>query len=362
MLLTYLLLRFIRRRFTEPPSFFPESLKNKWRAWTPGTYTNPAPTTRLPSTRSARRNQRRNPPLASRGVDRNTSVRSVMTLPAYRELAAEDRERTIGREGERGGMDVVLEFAESQEEEEEHREQHMQTLYEIRLARQLERTIQRESGDLGDLSLAGGRPGSSGSSVRLVPPEPPVSTTALMQALQSITERERRLSKVQYAEIGVARHDGTRVRPSMDSIAERPLLGDAASVGFNGNGSIRSSYQSHGRTGSGVSVGSMGTPERRGSDEIMRMGSNRPSLDTRRSTTGGRPESEQGLLQAPPPAFVDQSAYDGSEWGPPPDYTSPVETRNYGVNNLPVLRIDTGTPSPGVSRAPSPMPLPQFQH
>jgi hypothetical protein len=287
-------------------------------------------------------------------VDRNTSVRSVMTLPEYRPIAAADRERTIGREGERGGIDVVIEFPENQDEEESRREEHMQTLYEIRLARQLERAAARESGDI---TTAVRRPGSASSSVRMVPPDPQANAATLMAALASITERERRLSKVQYAEIGVARHDGTRVRPSMDS--DRPLLDGSAPMG-TGGGSIRSGYQAHGRTESGLTLASdTGTPERRRSDEIIRMGSAQPSTDARNP----RPQSEESLL--PPPPFPSGPSpaveYDGGEWGPPPCYTSPVETRNLGVEGLPVLRIDTGTPSPGVSRAASPQPQQQLQ-
>ncbi|KAI5858713.1 hypothetical protein BZA05DRAFT_423323 [Tricharina praecox] len=320
----YMILRHCRKRQREPPRFLPETLRKRWREWNPGTYTSPGPTPRHPSTRNSARNRhlRNNAGGMGAGVDRNTSVRSVMTLPEYRPIAAADRERTIAREGERGGIDVVIEFPETIDEEENRREEHMQTLYEIRLARQLERAAARESGEL-SAAAAMGRPGSSGSSVRLVTPDPPVSAAQLMTALASITERERRLSKVQYAEIGVARHDGTRVRPSMDS--DRPLLDAGAPMG-NSGGSIRSTY-AHGRSESGISYSSA-TPERRGSEEIIRMGSARPSTETHR------------------------------ESGPVAD-----ETRNRGIDTLPVLRvetnqtlptlrIDTGTPSPGgMSRA-----------
>jgi hypothetical protein len=286
-----------------------------------------------------------------------------MTLPEYRPIAAADRERTIGREGERGGIDVVIEFPETVDEEEHRREEHMQTLYEIRLARQLERAAQRESGEVSAAAAAGagGRPDSSQSSIRLVTPDPPSSTAQLMAALASITERERRLSKVQYAEVGVARHDGTRVRPSMDS--DRPLLEGPAPMGTSG-GSIRSVYHAHGRTESGTSyLSGIGTPERRGSDEIIRMGSARPSIDNRGAE--GRPslnvgrESQDELLPPPPPfpeITQPPAVYDGGDWGPPPDYASPVETWNHGIEGLPVLRVDTGTPTPGVSRVPSPQP------
>src|ERR1041384_6374266 len=48
-------------------------------------------------------------------VDRNTSVRSVMTLPAYRHKATEE-EQVLGREGERDGIDVVVELPTAEDE------------------------------------------------------------------------------------------------------------------------------------------------------------------------------------------------------------------------------------------------------
>ena len=56
------------------------------------------------------------------GVDRNTSIRSVMTLPAY-SSAARENERVLGREGERAGMDNVIELPETQDEEEMQRDE-----------------------------------------------------------------------------------------------------------------------------------------------------------------------------------------------------------------------------------------------
>ncbi len=63
------------------------------------------------------------------GVDRNTSVRSVMTLPAY-SSAARENERILGREGERGGIDNVIELPETVDEEERVREEEMESLYQ----------------------------------------------------------------------------------------------------------------------------------------------------------------------------------------------------------------------------------------
>ncbi|KAF2785605.1 hypothetical protein K505DRAFT_6412, partial [Melanomma pulvis-pyrius CBS 109.77] len=77
------------------------------------------------------------------GVDRNTSVRSVMTLPAY-SPAARENEQILGREGERGGIDTVLEFPETNDDEEQRREGEMESLYQIRLARRREAAEREE--------------------------------------------------------------------------------------------------------------------------------------------------------------------------------------------------------------------------
>jgi hypothetical protein len=78
------------------------------------------------------------------GVDRNTSVRSVMTLPAYSRSVREN-ERVLGREGERAGMDNVVELPETAEDEESQRNDEMESLYQIRLARRAEVKPAREA-------------------------------------------------------------------------------------------------------------------------------------------------------------------------------------------------------------------------
>ncbi len=61
----------------------------------------------------------------------------------------------------------------------------------------------------------------------------PLSVLTVDQATR--LERERRISSVSYADVGLARHDGTRVRASSDS--ERPLLDGAVPMGLGGAGS-----------------------------------------------------------------------------------------------------------------------------
>jgi len=265
-------------------------------------------------------------------VNRVESVRSIMTLPEYRAVPLPDRERTIGREGERGGIDVVVEAPETAEEEEERREEHMQALYEIRLARQLERAAERESaqngGRGGNAARAAASPRNRGNS----------SASSLAATLAAVQERERRLSEVSYAEIGVARSDGSRVRASSD-VSDRdslPLLDAGAPMGMGD--SIRSGRSSHIRTNSALSLTStLDAPERRRSDEIFSMGSARPSLDNRDSIHDNVHDSVPS--DRPP-------GYSGDlDWGAPPEYPGIVEDGR-GDMGVPVLRVETASPDP----------------
>lgn len=253
-------------------------------------------------------------------MDRVTSVRSIMTLPEYRPVAEPDKERTIGREGERGGIDVVIEFPESTTEEEDRREEHMAALYEIRLARQLERAEAREAAAHGSRrnrdrhgsSPAGGR-NRDGS-----------SSTSLAAALAAIQERDRRLSNVAYAEVGYARPDGTRVRADSASSDNLPLLSSGASMGHARNISTDS----------------------------VEMFSARPSTDTR--TVRGSMDSRRPVasmldirdtLSDRPP---DYGSAPPSE--PPPDYEQLHEGHEVGLGGrhmqVPLLRVESASPEP----------------
>ena len=134
------------RRTHENPKYIPTSyLKRVWSSWKPEgstAYRKSTGTSHLEPISGSDRNRRsRNPPSSfnaaamrraegSGGVDRNTSVRSVMTLPAYN-VDAGETEQVLGREGERGGIDVVIEHPESQVDAEALREQEMEALYQV---------------------------------------------------------------------------------------------------------------------------------------------------------------------------------------------------------------------------------------
>lgn len=213
------------------------------------------------------------------GVDRNTSVRSVMTLPPYHQNAMQN-EQVLGREGERGGIDVVIEFPETVDEEEEQREAEMEALYQVRLARRREneeraerrrlRTEARERGDFVALReiAAQARAANEGRAGQTVE-----ELRAEHERLKK--ERQRAVSSVSYADLGVARHDGTRLRSNSHDSERTGLLGDAASI-------AASSYY-HRRDRSASSILSIDT-----------MNSDMPSPRLTRSRADSRPESPPG--------------------------------------------------------------------
>ncbi|KLJ13694.1 hypothetical protein EMPG_11375 [Blastomyces silverae] len=350
-LFIYYLLRTLRYRNVEPRFIPTQYLKNKWRNWLPKTAYGQVPGA-IPATRQARSNQSQNTSYRGAGddgVDRSTSIRSVMTLPTY-SPAPKATEQIIGREGERAGMDVVVEFPESVGEEEARREEQMESLYQIRLARRQEiadrerrrqeRTEARERGDWGRLeelrreSRARNRNGSDGST------NP--SAAALIAEHQS-RGRDKRVASVTYAEVGHVRHDGTRLRASSQESDSRPLLDGASSMGTGGNSSLTSLLSgARQRATSGSSLFSNAT--------------NQSDHDTPRGSTTPV-EADIGDSNIPQPP-----QYDQLDWGDVPEYQSPTLERGQGPRLPPALAvpsIEIESPTPGSSTPVTPVsPLP----
>ncbi|KAI9766608.1 MAG: hypothetical protein M1840_006419 [Geoglossum simile] len=340
-------------------------LKRKWDHWNPSSVYTPAQSydgvgAPLPATRTRRRTPGRGTAPISNdagstdtaAVDRNTSVRSVMTLPAYRPNPRED-ERVLGREGERGGIDMVIEFPETAGEEEARREEEMDNLYQVRLARRAEiaerqerARLRREARDRGDwatyeaLRAAGRQRAASSNSGT---PAAGSSTSSLSNTLAadaSHRDRDRRVPSVSYAAVGLARHDGTRVRAN-SSESERPLLSSAASMG--GQMTPR-----HDRAASLLSVSTAASAE----DNSIPSVSEVIQLGTRTPTRAQHLEADVGEQSIP---HVDPPRYD--DFAPAPPYESPVRTR------APLLPLPTASPLPAIevtgttpatSREPSP--------
>src|SRR5437762_7384266 len=122
ILMTILYMVLVRLRAqNRKPKYIPTSyLKERWHSWVPRTTYGQVFSGQRTYERSrnlSTTNTSYNPggndseetaatAAAAAGVDRNTSVRRVMTLPVYSQ-SPKETEQVIGREGERAGMDTV---------------------------------------------------------------------------------------------------------------------------------------------------------------------------------------------------------------------------------------------------------------
>ena len=302
------------------------------------------------------------------GVNRNTSVRSVMTLPPYHPTP-HPHERLIAREGERAGVDTVVEFPETAEEEEERREQDMESLYQIRQTRRREinerqerrreRQEAREAGDWARLeqirlqseARARARAGSSASAASSTTSLPIAAANASSMVADHqarTSSRDRRVSSVSYADLGLARHDGSRLRADSVESDHRPLLDSAASMGGsdqrNASSSRRSSifhlpthrFHSHNRAVSAESVVTTDsdlanmTPQTSSEDRSGSGSGSDPTMRTPSVGTGGEPSPPMGE----PPEYEDA-----------PPYTSPVVGNGERAPRLPSLRVGERLPA-----------------
>src|ERR1700761_909897 len=141
--------------------------------------------------------------------------------------------------------------------------------------------------------------------------------------------RDRRISSVQYADIGVARHDGSRVRAaSFDS--DRQLLSSAASIGTGGRPDSLTQVSSRQRersTSSVRSISSIGSDDQTGAAgdfEVISLDRSRsPSISPSIQIPQQAPHLGDPLSTHDTP--VEQPPhYEQVGWGDAPPYESPV--------------------------------------
>lgn len=128
----------------------------------------------------------------------------------------------------------MVEFPETAEQEEMQREEEMESLYQIRRARREERAAREEQrrlraeararGDTATLEELRREARQSTADAR--------ASAAALSTLHNQQERGRNFSAVDYGDLGVARHDGSRVRAG-SSTSRRPLLTAGAAVGVS---------------------------------------------------------------------------------------------------------------------------------
>ncbi|VUC30021.1 unnamed protein product [Clonostachys rosea] len=289
-------------------------------------------------------------------VDRNTSVRSIMTLPAY-SLAAAQNEQVIGREGERDGVDIIIEHP-TQQDEEELRDQEMEALYQLRQARRQQRTEReerrrerqdaRERNDQAALAEIRRRERAASNSNNSLVDE-------LRQNIDRAKDnRKQSVSSVSYAALGVARHDGTRLRANSQESERMGLLSNAAE---NSATSVRSGANSPqpslwDRRHSSVTSFDSDFPSPGYGRPRASSRASRSATPTRNSPGRASPstsiEADLGSATMPPPEYVDVSLDEEASRSttpmvePPPDYPGPYRSNSQRSSRGPVANQEPG--------------------
>lgn len=254
-------------------------------------------------------------------VDRNTSIRSIMTLPAYRQSAGTN-EQVLGREGERDGIDVIVDLP-TQEEEEELRDQEMATLYQIRTTR---RQLLAEREERRDQRREARQRGDRETLANLRAQTRRANEDTTLRDLRSEVERikdtrNRSVSSVSYGNVGLAHHDGTRVRANSTESERVGLLSDAGSFS-QGHQRVRSASSAASADSDMVSL----TPTRSAADSQ----SGGLWVTNTNGTNHELAETDLGDSAMPPPEYEDVSLYDGRSTTPilepPPDYPGPYRS------------------------------------
>ena len=371
----FLILRILRKLDYKPKYIPGKYLKRRWENWRPGISYGYVPNRQGSPVRQDTSYQgAATSPAQTRAsnsnVRRDTSVRSIVTLPSY-SLSPKPEEQVIAREGEREGMDVVVEFPETAAEEEDRREEHMEALYQVRLQRRQENELRearrrerREALARGDYDLLerlrrehardGHRRSSSNNSVgndnnngnndnnndngngnnnnnNSENRNNLTSAQATRVALQRSRERQKKISSVSYAALGYVRHDGSRVRANSAESDRNPLLHNVETASMDGRGSIRPGTSGEHTRGDSISSLSTGGSD---GENLIPVTSN---ASLTRAPTGADDEAaDVASLRIPPPD------YNHLDWGDAPAYGEQgnPEQRESLLRTVPTIHID----------------------
>jgi len=261
-------------------------------------------------------------------------------------------------------MDNVIELPETLEDEEMRREDEMESLYQIRLARRIEaaerearRQARREARQRGDVqTLADIR--------RRAEEAADLSVSQLLIAEHQAANRDRRVSSVAYGDLGVARHDGTRLRANSAESDNHPLLDSAASI--SGQSRTRATLDTHHRGLSLTSVDSRASSEFEFPEAARTRPHNRVSGDDFEVVSLEQERTRSRSRASLPTA--DTPGDEAPAYEDPPHYDSHVQLHapqlphlNVQIDPLPSIQVTTEpTPVDGPSPSPSWRPTPTY--
>lgn len=246
-------------------------------------------------------------------------------------------------------MDNVVELPETADDEEVQRNAEMESLYQIRLARRAEaaerearRQARREARSRGDhIALADIR--------RRAEEAADLSVSQMLIAEHQSRDRDRRVSSVAYGDLGVARHDGTRLRANSHDSDNRPLLDNAASIsGISGRSrgmtnNSTNTFDTHHRGLSVTSIARSSVDSRASTDffppaiQTRSNSSNNNGANGIQTTTSEQERSRSASRSRGATPSPDIPQEEAPAYEDPPDYTSPVESRAPQLPRLPTL-------------------------
>jgi hypothetical protein len=248
------------------------------------------------------------------------------------------------------------------------REREMSTLYQIREARrraQIEREEHRrqreeaaarnDSAALRELRANRPRGNSNREQIR-----------EMREEVERIKEnRQRSVSSVSYAGLGITHHDGSRVRANSNESERMGLLSDAASMAATSRAGASSPQPSHLRGRSASSIISLDSDmPSPGLTRTNGSGSNTPRASIGGTRAGSSPElveADLGDEIMRPPEYEDVPL-DGDDRGspfdrsttplhePPPDYPGPYRSNSQTSAHLPALEPEAQQGSNDSSR------------
>lgn len=287
-----------------------------------------------------------------------------MTLPPYRPKPLEN-ESVLGREGERDGIDVVIEMP-TIEDEENLREEEMDALYQIRLARRR----QIDEREARRVARREARARNDQAALQTIRDQARAASTNNNQEIENLRgdhtrakeTRTRAVSSVSYADLGVARHDGTRIRANSSESERVGLLSDMASVGTSVRSPSaltqnfpRSSMHQRGRSGSSVlSIVTTHSSDDQPSSQLqLQQSLTATTTRSRASSTGQRERagSSPELIDASEAAgLADTNDNNNADADVPPQ--SPPSYDEVSLNDL--------TPAQSRTESPYPEPPPDY--
>ena len=235
----------------------------------------------------------------------------------------------------------------------------MESLYQIRLARRQEAREREERRQARREARARGDYEALAEIRRRAEQAAEESVSQLLIATHQGANRERRVSSVQYGDLGVARHDGTRIRANSTDSDNRPLLDGAASIGSGGRarGMSGTTLGIHQRGHSASSVHSVSSRASEEFDFPEGSTSHRSNSDDFEVVSLSHTHSRNlSRVSTPVPApSIAIPNEDAPAYEDPPIYESPVATRAPQLSAAPQLPTLERLPSIHITPEPTPL-------